>query len=104
MTRRTIHTFVALATLAVVSLAVVSTALAQEDEGGEIAEVTETTDGFAPGTEPAVVISTSGADEDEAAWTFRYLVPTLLVLSGLALAGLFVWYGLGIKGRYRVVR
>ena len=85
-----------------VSFAPVAIAAAQEE--GEVAETTETTVGFPEGREPAVVLSEGGEAEDDPAWTFRYLVPTLLVLSGLALAGLIVWYGVGVKGRYRVVR
>jgi hypothetical protein len=74
-----------------------------QEEGPADTEVTVTTAGFAPGDEPAVVVSDSAADE-EPAWTFRYLVPTLLVVTGLALIALLVRYGLGVKGRYRVVR
>lgn len=71
---------------------------------GDEAGATETTLGFEPGQEPAVVVSDGAAPADDPAWTFRYLVPTLIVVSGTALAGLVVWYGLGVKGRYRVAR
>lgn len=101
VTLRISHTLIAAAIIATVVLVPAAFSVAEE-EGG--AEVTETTVGFEPGTEPAVVLSESTPVDDDAAWTFRYLVPSLLVLSGLAIAGLFVWYGLGIKGRYRVAR
>lgn len=52
--------------------------------------------------EPAVVIEDSeGAPEDEA-WTFRYLVPTLMVLTLALVVGLVAWYQRGFSGRYRV--
>ena len=103
VTHRILHTLIAAAIIATVSLAPATASFAQE-EGTGGAEVTDTTVGFEPGTEPAVVLTESAPLADDAAWTFRYLVPSLLVLSGLAIIGLFVWYGVGIKGRYRVVR
>ena len=103
VTRRILHTIIATAIIATVSLAPAAFSFAEEEgTGGD--DTTVTTVGFEPGTEPAVVLSDPAPLEDDAAWTFRYLVPTLLVLSGLAIAGLFVWYGLGVKGRYRVAR
>jgi len=66
-------------------------------------EGSDTTVGFESGREPAVVLPTDTAEGEDPAWTFRYLVPTLLVVSGVALMGVIIWYGLGIKGRYRVV-
>jgi hypothetical protein len=54
--------------------------------------------------EPAVVVPEQAAEEGEAAWTFRFLIPTLLAGSGLALAAIAVLYGVGVKARFRVVR
>ncbi|MBT8203565.1 MAG: hypothetical protein HKN74_01965 [Acidimicrobiia bacterium] len=52
--------------------------------------------------EPAVVIDDSeGAPEDDA-WTFRFLVPTLLVMTLALVVGLFAWYQLGFNRKYRV--
>jgi hypothetical protein len=56
--------------------------------------------------EPAIVVEAEeseagGADE---AWTFRYLVPTVLVMAGLTVAATVVLYGVRVRGRYRVVR
>ena len=59
---------------------------------------------FAPGEEPALIISDEAAAEDDPAWTFRYLVPTLLVLTALILAVVAVAYAIRVKGRYRVAR
>ena len=98
MTLRPARLLVVLTLIALVVLVPVTLAAAS-DTG-----VTETTIGFEPGQEPAVVVSDGAVPADDPAWTFRYLVPTLLVLSGAALAGLVVWYGLGVKGRYRVAR
>lgn len=54
--------------------------------------------------EPAVVVPEQTAEEGEAAWTFRFLIPTLLAGSGLALAAIVILYGVGVKARFRVVR
>ena len=91
-----------MALVATASLAFAGVASAQEDHGE--GEVTETTIGFPEGREPAVVLSEGGEVADDPAWTFRFLVPTLLALSGLVLVGLIVGYGVGVKGRYRVAR
>ena len=89
-----------------VLLVMSSPVLAQEGEGEEAEEApavqTETT--FAEDEAPAVVLSDEAAQEDDAAWTFRYLVPTVLALSGLTLAPVLFSYGLRVRGRYRVVR
>lgn len=102
MTRRLLRVLLPLALIVTVAFAAAGIAAAQEE--GEVAETTETTVGFPEGREPAVQIAEAGEAESDPAWTFRYLVPTLLALTGLLLLALFVWYLLGIKGRYRVVR
>ncbi len=58
----------------------------------------ETTDENAP----AVVVSDDSATVEEDAWTFRYLVPSLLGASGIAIAGVALGYAVRIRGRYRV--
>jgi hypothetical protein len=52
--------------------------------------------------EPAVVIDNTEGLPTEPAWTFRFLVPTLMVLSLAMVVGLIVWYQRGFIGRYRV--
>ena len=52
--------------------------------------------------EPVVVVGDEVAPPAEDAWTFRFLVPTLLAMTGLVVAGVALGYGLRIKGRYRV--
>ena len=53
---------------------------------------------------PAVVVDTTPTPIVEDAWTFRFLVPTVLVVSGLALVGALAAYGVRVRGRYRVAR
>lgn len=57
---------------------------------------------LAPSNEPAVVVGEEPAPPADDAWTFRFLVPTLLALTALALVGVALGYGLRVKGRYRV--
>lgn len=64
----------------------------------------ETSSTFADDRTPAVVLSEDAGAEDEAAWTFRYLVPTVLAISVMTLALVFFLYGYRVRGRYRVVR
>ena len=52
--------------------------------------------------EPAIVIDDSEGAPEDAAWTFRFLVPTLMVLTLLLVFGLVVWYQAGFNRRYRV--
>lgn len=56
----------------------------------------------APSNEPAVVVGEESAPPAEDAWTFRFLVPTLLAITGIAIAGVILGYGVRVKGRYRV--
>ncbi len=54
--------------------------------------------------EPAVVISDDAGDTEDPAWTFRYLVPTVLATSAVVLGLTVLLYGVRLRGRYRVVR
>ena len=51
---------------------------------------------------PVVVVGEEAEPPAEDAWTFRYLVPTLLVLTGVVVVGVVFAYGIRVKGRYRV--
>jgi hypothetical protein len=53
---------------------------------------------------PAVVIADPAPVDDDPAWTFRYLVPTLLAMSALGLGLTVLAYARRVKGRYRVAR
>lgn len=57
-----------------------------------------------PGDEPAVVFDEGAAAPEDQAWTFRFLVPTVLAMSGLIVLVTVVGYGVRVRGRYRVVR
>jgi hypothetical protein len=57
---------------------------------------------FAAGAGPAVESPPAEADEDEQPWTVRYLAPTTLLLGLLALGGSVLYYGVRIRGRYKV--
>jgi hypothetical protein len=58
----------------------------------------------APEEGPAVVVDEEAEPPAEDAWTFRFLVPTLLVMTGIALVGVVVAYRVRVQGRYRVSR
>jgi hypothetical protein len=61
-------------------------------------EVVETFDG----AEPAVILDSTEGAEPEPAWTFRYLVPTFLVLTLLGVGvTAFRWFRL--RSRYQIV-
>ena len=51
---------------------------------------------------PAVVIDDSEGAPEEEAWTFRFLVPTLMVMTLALVVGLFVWYQQKFNRRYRI--
>jgi hypothetical protein len=51
-----------------------------------------------------VIVDEAAEPPAEDAWTFRFLVPTLLVMTGIALVGVVVAYRVRVQGRYRVSR
>jgi hypothetical protein len=51
---------------------------------------------------PAIVIDDSEGIPEGDAWTFRFLVPTLLAITVALAIGLVVWYQRGFVRRYRV--
>ena len=88
MTR--LRLFLAVLTLAFAALGAIPVALAGEvpaEPGG-----------------PAVIVGEEAEPPAEDAWTFRFLVPTLLAMTGVALVGVILGYGVRVKGRYRVSR
>jgi hypothetical protein len=59
----------------------------------------------APGRDtPAVTVGEPSAPIEDEAWTFRYLVPTLLAMSAVGLGITAFAYTRRVKGRYRVAR
>ena len=57
-----------------------------------------------PGDGPAVVIEAEPEPLGEEAWTFRFLVPTLLLATAIAVPLVIVGYGVRVRGRYRVTQ
>ncbi len=53
---------------------------------------------------PAVVVDDDSAQDEEDAWTFRFLVPGLLGASGIVVVGVALGYAVRIRGRYRVTQ
>lgn len=49
------------------------------------------------------IAETEDAIEDEA-WTFRFLVPSALILSVIVIIVAIIWYGVRIQARYRVAK
>jgi len=92
-----IRLLLAFALLALI-LAIGPAALAQEGTTGDSTATT------GAGDAPAVVVDTTPAAVEQDAWTFRFLVPTVLAISGIALIGVLAGYGLRVRGRYRVAR
>lgn len=59
----------------------------------------------APGRDaPAVTVGEPAPTPEDEAWTFRYLVPTLLAMSAVGLGITAFAYARRVKGRYRVAR
>ena len=58
--------------------------------------------GFAA-PEPAVEAPPDAVDDLEQPWTARYLAPTTLLLGLVALGGSVLYYGVRIRGRYKVI-
>lgn len=53
---------------------------------------------------PAVTVTDPAGVEEDPAWTFRFLVPTLLAMGVLGVAATAIGYSRRVKGRYRVAR
>jgi hypothetical protein len=68
----------------------VAPAIAQEEMTGDNA--------------PAVVIEDDVSAVEEDAWTFRYLVPSLIGATGIAIFGVALGYAVRVRGRYRVTQ
>lgn len=81
-----------LALVAVVAVLGVSPAFAQSEDAGDSER-----------TGPAVLVEEDAAAPEEEAWTFRYLVPTLLGVTGIGVVAVVIGYGVRVRGRYRVV-
>lgn len=58
---------------------------------------------LAQGDEPVVTVA-EATEEDASGdeWTFRYLVPTAIVISAVIVVLVMVGYAIRVRGRYRV--
>lgn len=52
---------------------------------------------------PAVTVEPEAEPPGEEAWTFRFLIPTLVGATALVVVAVVVGYGVRIRSRYRVV-
>ena len=88
--------------LLALALAPVPVALATaEPESTTVVTVAEPMD---PSLQPAVVVEDAAAADEDLAWTFRYLVPTVLAIAALGVVLTLFGYAIRVRGRYRVVR
>lgn len=96
-----------MALLALFAMLVAAPALASASDGMIVATAEETdapTVTEAPdGPVPAVEAPAASEEEEEAPWTSRFLVPTVLALGALSVVAAAGFYIVRIRGRYRVV-
>lgn len=75
-----------------------------EGEGEGETEVVEEEQGSELGIEPAVEAPAVVDEETDRPWTQRFLAPTVLALGALGLIGSIVYYGVRVRGKYRVAQ
>ena len=98
MTRLPVRTGLLLLGVLVMLLAVPAAASATDAPSEEAPAPAEFT-----GDEPAVVLEDAAPADEEPAWTFRFLVPTVLAIAVAGVVATIAVYALRIRGRYRVV-
>jgi hypothetical protein len=100
------YRLVAFALLSALLLLIALPVAAVSEEGGD-AEVVSDEDGSAEVVSdytPAVVVDTGAPEAGDEPWTTRFLVPTGLLLAGVALFGTAVQYFTKVvRSRYKVV-
>ena len=94
--------FAALIATLVTMFAVAPAASVTEGEGE--AEVVEEDPGSELGIEPAVEAPPEVEEAEDRPWTQRFLAPTVLALGVLGLIGSIVYYGVRVRGKYRVAQ
>jgi hypothetical protein len=86
-------------------LLLVPVALAQEESPTDTTVPAEETVVEVDIPEPAVEVVPPGPADEQQAWTFRYLIPTSLVLGILVVVGSIVAYFLKVvRTRYRLIQ
>ena len=99
--RRLVMSFV----LGLLMLIVTPAALAQEETPEDTTAPVEETVPSVEVPVPAVEIADEAPAEVEQAWTFRYLIPTSLVIALLVVVGSIVAYFLKVvRTRYRLIQ
>ena len=77
------------------------TALAQEGGEGD----GEAAEGAAVAPEPAIAVPDDAPQEPDPEWSYRFLVPTALILGTVAVVGAVVMYFVRVtRNRYRVIK
>ena len=77
------------------------TALAQEAGGGDGGA----TEAPAQAPEPAIAVPEDAPQEPDPEWSYRFLVPTALVLGTVAVVGAIIMYFVRVtRNRYRVIK
>ncbi len=89
---------------ALVTLGVSPVALAGTDVVDDDAPVADTSLVPVEGEVPAVEAPPAEVQSEEDPWTSRFLVPTVMLLGIAALVGSIGYYGVRVRGRYRVMR
>jgi hypothetical protein len=74
-----------------------------EAEGEDVEEVPPTTSVSEGGITPAEVAPPAGEDEVEDQWTAKFLAPTVAILAVVGIILAIAFYGVRVRGRYRVV-
>lgn len=98
--RNTLVVALVAALVALFALTAVAASEGGEDEGGDT--VTSTT--IDSGLTPAVELGGDEPTEAQADWTYRYIVPTVLVLAGVVIVLTAVKYFTDVvRRRYRIV-
>lgn len=76
-------------------------ASAQEAGGGD----REAPEGAAAAPEPAIAVPDDAPQEPDPEWSYRFLVPTALILGTVAVVGAVVMYFVRVtRNRYRVIK
>jgi hypothetical protein len=116
MARRLLAAAFGLSVVALISLPVIATTTTGETtttEAGTETTTTEagtetgTTEATAPAVtiEPAVPVDTTPVPETNPDWTYRFFIPTLLVLAALVVIVTVIQYFTRVvRNRYRIVR
>ncbi len=106
MARRLVAVALGISVVALLSLPLAATTTSEAGTG-EAGTGTGTTEATAPAVtiEPAVPVDTTPVPETNPDWTYRFFIPTLLVLAALVVIVTVIQYFTRVvRNRYRIVR